>query len=181
MSTRNKKWAVISLVLIGLFLITAGAYAQCGMWKSNRNWAGPMIPDRYRLDETQQQKIDEIHTKYDDKILPLQRELHSKSLELEAYKSRPDATAGKIKAFGKEIRNLEGKIDDLRVDAQAEAAKVLTKEQREYFGDTFSFWSMGSGWHDDCPMMHGNFGWNKHGHPGMGRMRDCNMHYGWRW
>jgi len=183
MLTRNKKLAVISLVLIGLFLVTVSSYAQCWMRGSHRGWSGHMIPEKYRLTEQQQQKVDDIHATYDDKILPLQRELHSKHLELEAYASRPDATVEKIKAFGKEIRNLEGKIDDLQVDAQAEAAKILTKEQRDYFGDTYNIWDMDSGWHDDCPMMRGHKGkgWDKHNHSSTGWMRERNMRHGGRW
>ncbi len=182
MSTiKNKKWQVISLVLIGLFLFTAGASAQCGMWRMNRHGYGPVIQEKYPLTATQQQKIDEIHTKYDEKILPLERELYSKRLELQAYASSPDATAENIKTLRKEIRNLEGKIEDLKVDARAEAAKVLTREQREYYGNTISFWTMGSGWHDDCPMMRSTSIWYNRGYSGMGWMRGRNMWQGWRW
>jgi len=170
MLRKNRRTLLIPVALAALLAAWALSYAQGpGCWMMpqapGRGWSGPWVPEKYRLTEEQQRKIDEIHARYDEKILPLEKALSSKRLELEAYVSRPDASPEKVKAYRKEIRELEGQIEDLRVDARAEAAKVLTKEQREYFGDGYDFWGMGPGWRHYCPMMGREWGW---GHGPMG-------------
>jgi len=119
---------------------------------------GPWMSGRYRLTEEQWRKIEEIYSKYSDRILPFEKEVYSRSLELKAYISRPEAEPRKIKALLMEIRNLKGRIEDLKVDIWAEVAKVLTEEQRKYLGYIFPL-GLGRTWDNYCPMMHGHMGW----------------------
>ena len=83
---------------------------------------------------------------------------------------RSDAEIGKIKSYRKNINNLSDKIEDLRLEARSEINKVLTKEQRAYFGDNYGRWDMndgmmmgnmmdGMGMRDMCPMMSGSNSW----------------------
>lgn len=171
MPRKNRKWVLVLVALVGLVGLAGGLYAHWGMTGSSYRYGpGSLAPERYRLTEEQWRKIDDIHARYNEKILPLERKLSSKRLELKAYASGPEPTPEKIKAYYKEIRDLEGKIEDLKVDAHAEIAKVLTREQRDYFGDIYTFWDIGDGWNDYCPMMRGHRGWWGHGSMGMHQM-----------
>lgn len=94
-------------------------------------------------------------------------------IEYRGYSSRYDAGTGKIKSYRKQIRNLEDKIDDLRLDARGEINKILTKEQRLYFNNgNYGWWDAGRNW------------WHSGGHGmrGASRMgRMMNMNGDWCW
>ena len=151
MFTKHKKLALIvsllgTIMLLSLFSssATAQSMGRC-MSGSDAWWSNSNVPAKYQLSPEQITKIREIRSQYDDEIIPLQRELRSLRMEARGYASRSDAEIGKIKSYRKDINDLEGKIDDLRLDAMATTNKILTKEQRVYFGDNFGWWDMGGG------------------------------------
>jgi Spy/CpxP family protein refolding chaperone len=172
MFTKHKKLALIvsllgTIMLLSLFSssATAQGMGRC-MSGSDTWWSNSNIPDKYQLSPEQITKIREIRSQYDDEIIPLQRELRSLRIEARGYASRSDAEIGKIKSYRKDINNLDDKIEDLRLEARAEINKVLTKEQRAYFGDNFGWWNMDGGMMGDgmsmrdmCPMMSDRWGW----------------------
>ncbi len=148
-----------------------GMNSRMGMMGWNQN-----IPEQYWLTADQLTRIRDIRSNYGDKILPLQQKLYSLRIEARGYASDPDADLGKIKDYREEIRGLEGKVDDLRLDARGEINKVLTKEQRAYFSDNFDWWGgergmmngmrdmdngngMMNNMRDMCPMMSGGRDW----------------------
>jgi Spy/CpxP family protein refolding chaperone len=148
MFTKHKKLALIvsllgTIMLLSLFSssATAQGMGRC-MSGSDTWWSNSNIPDKYQLSPEQITKIREIRSQYDDEIIPLQRELRSLRIEARGYASRSNAEIGKIKSYRKDINDLEGKIDDLRLDARATTNKILTKEQRVYFSDNFVGWDM---------------------------------------
>lgn len=154
----SHKILTTGILTIGLVIFAGSGYAQmsdwCPMHRGHWNdWSGRNVPEKYRLSEDQQAKTNQIHAKFDEKLLPLRKELSAKRLELMAYISRDDASPEKIKAYRKEIRDLQDKIDDLRLDAKAEINQVFTKEQQAYFGNRYDFWEMGHGHDGFCPMM----------------------------
>lgn len=141
MLSKKRKLTVSILILSAvaiLLLLSSSAKAQ-GMerWMSGSDswWSNSNVPTKYQLSPEQISKIREIRSQYDDEIIPLQRELRSLRMEARGYASRSDAEIGKIKSYRKDINNLDDKIEDLRLEARAEINKVLTKEQRAYFGD----------------------------------------------
>ncbi len=148
-----------------------GSYRGTGMMGWNQN-----VPEKYWLTAQQIDNVRQIRSDYGDKIVPLQQRLYSLRIEARGYASDPDADLGKIRDYREEIRGLEGKIDDLRLDARGEINKVLTKEQRVYFSDNFDWWDGGRGMMSGmrgmdngygmmnnmrgmCPMMSGGRGW----------------------
>ncbi len=148
-----------------------GSYRGTGMMGWNHN-----VPEKYWLTPQQIDKVGEIRSNYGDKIFPLDQKLYSLRIEARGYASDPDADLGKIKSYREEIRDLEGKIDDLRLDARGEINKVLSNEQRGYFSDNFDWWDsgrgmmngmggMGNGYgmmnnmREMCPMMSGGQDW----------------------
>lgn len=132
-------------------------------------WSNSNVPQQYQLSAEQMTRVRDIRSQYDDKIIPLQRELRALRLEANGYATRSGADMGKIKSYRKDIRDLEDDIADLRLDARADISKVLTKEQRVYFGDRYDWWGMDEdmtgnmmydmGSHRDCRMMSDRWGW----------------------
>ena len=147
-----------------------GMNGGMGMMGWNQN-----VPEKYWLTAQQIDNVRQIRSNYDDKILPLQQKLYSLTIEARGYASDPNADLGKIKSYREEISGLQGKIDDLRLDARGEINKVLTKEQRVYFSDNFDWWDTGRG------MMNGMGGMDNNGYGTMNSMRDmCPMMSGER-
>jgi len=169
MFTKHKKLALIvpllgTIMLLSLFSSSATEQSMGrGMSGSDSWWSNSNVPAKYQLSTEQISRIREIRSQYDDEIIPLQREFRSLRMEVRGYASRSDAEIGKIKSYRKDINNLGDKIEDLRLEARAEINKVLTKEQRAYFGDNFGGRDMDSGMmgmmgdgmsmYDMCPMM----------------------------
>lgn len=180
MLSKNRKLALGALILstaaiLLLFSITIFAqdrgYRMEGGGMMGMRGDGMMgwnqnMPEKYWLTAEQLQKVREIRSEYNNEILPLQRKLSSLRIEARGYAENPDAEIAKIKNYREDIRGLEGKIDDLRLDARAAINKILTKEQRVYFSDAkhpsdnFDWWDMDGG-------MMGNMG------DGMGMRNMC--------
>ncbi len=162
MFSKNRRLAlsiVLGTVLLfssALNLAQAQGWGRCMSY--NSSWWSPSVsvPEKYQLTPEQMTKIRDIRSEYEENILPLQREFRSLRMEARAYSSRSDAAIGKIRSHRKEITDLEGKIDDLRLEAKAEISKVLTKEQRAYYGESLG--RLGGmddmmDMRDMCPMM----------------------------
>ncbi len=151
MFTKHKKLALIvpllgTIMLISLFSSSTKAQGmRCWMSNSDAWWSNSNVPSKYQLSPEQITKTREIRSQYDDEIIPLQRELRSLRMEARGYALRSDAEIGKIKSYRKDMNNLSDKIEYLRLEARAEINKVLTKEQRAYFGDSFGWWDMDGG------------------------------------
>ena len=171
MHTKHKKLALIvsligTIILLSLFAVSTYAQGRHhnnsmrGMsgdygWQWNDN-----VPQKYQLSADQMTSIRDTRSKYDDDIFPLQRDLRALRIEARGYESRSDAEIGKVKSYRKDINNLSDKLDNIRLEARGEINKVLSKEQRAYFGDNFGWWDMSSGMMgydgygmDNCPMM----------------------------
>ncbi len=169
MFTKHKKLALIvpllgTIMLLSLFSSSASAQGMGRCMNSYDGWwSNSNVPSKYQLSPEQITKTREIRSQYDDEIIPLQRELRSLRMEARGYALRSDAEIGKIKSYRKNINNLSDKIEDLRLEARSEINKVLTKEQRAYFGDNYGRWDMNDG------MMMGNM------MDGMGMRDMCSM------
>lgn len=176
MLTKNRYFKALIAIwgIVATFaIISSSASAQgwgCWMGNNESRWSNANVPEKYWLTADQRSKMREIWSEYESKILPIEKELNSLRTEAQGYTSRSNTDIGKIKSYRTEIRNLEDKIQDLRLDARAEINKVLTKEQRAYFGDNYGRWDMndgmmmgnmmdGMGMRDDCPMMSDRWGW----------------------
>ena len=125
--------------VFGLAALSTQAFSQGSCyWDNGQVNAGPAlqnnnVPAQYALTADQITKIEKTRVKYNEKILPLQNKLRALRIEFRGYDSRYDAEIGKIKSHRTQIRNLEDKIYDLRLNARGEINKLLTKEQKLYF------------------------------------------------
>ena len=170
----------IALLTIGLMGVTGLAAAQMG-GRYGAGWYGDQTQGQYRLTQDQARKMDEIRAKYEEKLVSLQKELASKSVELEAAFSRTDVPLSNMTALRRQVRDLEDQIEDLEMEANAAAAKILTPDQGAYFRGAFNLFDGGWGW--SCPwnrswrggyMMSGRgYGATRSGHYGMGYRGCC--------
>ncbi|RLD12721.1 hypothetical protein DRI50_08645 [candidate division KSB1 bacterium] len=167
--------SLLTLSTIAAFVVVAFAVSpafsqDCCYWDNwNANtdaaWWNNNVPVQYALTAEQITTINATRTKFNQKILPLQNELRAVRIEYNGYASRYDADISKIKSYRKQVRNLEDKIDDLRLNARAEINKVLTKEQRLYFNNgNYGWWDADQNW------WHRGRGMKRSGR--MGRMMD---------
>lgn len=162
---------IVAAVVVVAFAVSPAFSQNCCYWDNwnagvDAAWWNNNVPAQYALNAEQITTINNIRTKYNEKILPLQNELRALRIEYRGYSSRYDADTSKLKSYRKQIRNLEDKIDDLRLDARAKINKVLTKEQRLYFNKGNYGW-----WDGERNWWHGsNRGMMRSGR--MGRMMD---------
>ncbi len=178
MFTKHKKLAlIVSLIGTIIFFSSLTSSVNAQGWNNRNCMGGGMnwgdgwqwnsnVPQKYQLSADQMTTVRDIRSQYDDQIFPLQRELRSLRIEARGYESRSDVEIGKIKSYRKDINNLSGRLDDLRLEAKGEINKILSKEQRAYFGNNFGWWDMDRGMMgyngygmDDCPMMSQRDNW----------------------
>lgn len=182
---RIKNITIIAAVVIsGLLLFSLPAFAQWG--GNNGNHCGSNDLDYNRLPEEQSNKVEQIHDNYYEKITPLQEELNTLHREVYNYRQNDNADIETIKDYRQEIRDLRGKIDNLRLDAIAEINEVVPEDQRGYYhnylNDCFGYFNghmnngrMGNGMHGSGGHMRGGMmnGSGMHG----GGMMNGNMNY----
>lgn len=152
MTKKARKTLATAAATIGLVSLAGLAAAQTPRWNGG-GWYGDRTPVQYRLTQDEAQKVDELRAKYQAQLVPLERALASKRVELDAVLSGDEADPGKVTALRRQVRGLEEQIEDLQMEANAAAAKLLTPEQRAYFGNGFDLFD--SDWSWSCPMMHG--------------------------
>ena len=135
--------AVLGGVAMALPTPAQTRYQSCGWWHGNR------IPAQYRVTEQQARMMDEILTKYDGRLAPLEDKLASKRMDLDAALSHSDAPETQVTSLRREIGELEAQLEKLQAEANAAAVQVLTSSQRAYFGNAFDLFDQAGGW--SCP------------------------------
>ena len=106
MRTNHKKlgFTVALLATIVLSSFTTSATAQGRGCCMNRisgydgGWSNANVPQQYQLSAEQMTRVRDVRSQYDDKIIPMQRELRALRIEARGYAARPDAEVGKIKS-----------------------------------------------------------------------------------
>ncbi len=151
MTKKARNTLAIAAATIGLMSLAGLAAAQTPWWDGG-GWYGGRTPVQYRLTQEQARRADEIRAKYEGQLVPIEKELASRRVELDAALARDDAEPGRVIALRRQVRGLEDQIEDLQMEANAAAGKLLTPDQRAYSGDAYDLFHGGAGW--SCPMMH---------------------------
>jgi len=126
-----------ALVAVGILALVGVVGAQ-----------SPPNDDQVILTDVQTKQFDDLRNQYEQKQLKLKKQLSTAEIELDAAYARRDTDPDEIVALRRQVRNLEGQLEDLYIQANADATGLLSPEQRRYWGDDFEF--MGSyGW--SCP------------------------------
>lgn len=136
--------AVLGLVILGF---GAYAFADRGMGYGHRGWAhyGQDMHhddwcgsgDGYRKDDLSNDAIEQLEKEqkaFFSATQNLRQDIYAKELELksELIKENPDADKAKI--LQKEISDLEGKIDQKRIDHMINMRKINPNAGRHFMG-----------------------------------------------
>ena len=151
----------IAVAVIGMLIVATEGFSQgyCNWdnWEqgAGTGWWNNNVPAQYTMSAEQISKINDIRVEYNEKILPLQNELRALRIEARGYSSRYNADTDKVKDDRQKIRNLEGEIEDYRLDMRNDISNQLTKEQQPYFNDGgYGWWDMDDNWwHESGNMM----------------------------
>lgn len=143
-------WKITTVVAAaaGLLGLAGLALAQTPQWHGTGSYDA-QAPLQYRLTQEQARKLDEIQAKYGEKLGPLEKELASKQVELDAAWSRGAMAPEQLTRLRQEVRNLGGQIEDLQAEANAAAFQLLTPVQRPYYGNSLDIFGASPGW--SCP------------------------------
>ncbi|MFZ0456055.1 MAG: periplasmic heavy metal sensor [Ignavibacteriaceae bacterium] len=139
--SRIKNLSIIAaLAIAGLLLLSFPVFAHgggnngyCGNYTYNNN-----KQNNTQLSKEQTQKIDKIQDKYNDEALPLRQKLNTLRTEAYNYSLNNNTDIDKVKDYRQQIRDLQGKIDDLRLDALAEIDKVVPEDQQDNYNNYFN-------------------------------------------
>ena len=150
---QSKSRFFVAVAIFGMLALSTQAFSQGSCyWDNWEMGAGPgwwnnNIPAQYSLSADQISQMNEIRAQTQKQILPLQNQSSSLRIEMRGYASRYDADVNKIKEYRNQVRKLEDQISDFRLNSRSKINKVLTKEQRVYFGQGgYGWWDMDDGW-----------------------------------
>jgi Spy/CpxP family protein refolding chaperone len=136
MNRRIRGNLILAAGLIGVLGLSSLVFAH-GVWDHSSGWSDSDLPLEYRLTQDQAQEFGKIRAKYVEKLRKVQRQAASKQLELEALWSGPDANVTQVTELRRQLRDLDYRMEDLWLEANAAATRRLTPEQRSHLGDTF--------------------------------------------
>ncbi|MCX8043618.1 MAG: Spy/CpxP family protein refolding chaperone [Desulfobacterota bacterium] len=125
---------VITLMLFGVAFATD---AEAQFWKGKGHGRGmgpgegpfPWCPPGLNLSPEQIERLQTLRSKFFNETASLRAELYKKQLELETLFTDPSPDAQKAGKLQADISDIEGKIDQKRIQAQLDARKILTPEQ----------------------------------------------------
>lgn len=157
---------ILAFATAGIFLVSFTAFAHggqgnqgCGFNSMNGNYmSGSYSFDNSRLSKEQLNKIDQIQDKYNKETIPLIQNLNLLNTKAYNYSLDNNTDIEKIKETRKDIRETQGKIDDIRFDELAEINKVLPEDQQQSY-DNYLYQCWGNnGYMNNSMMGNGMYG-----------------------
>ena len=173
---QSKKTTAL-IVVIALIALTSSMFAQgyrCNdRYGYDMNWWNTDLPSQYQLSADQVVKLNEYRAEFDQKIIPLQKELRALQIEMRGYVNRNNADPAKVKEYRNQIRDIQDEIADIRIEAKKDMSSIFTDAQQVYFNDTRVGWWDGfygrCGWDYEDMMYDSDYGYNgRSGHRGNG-------------
>jgi hypothetical protein len=163
---QNKKIALLTLVL-ALFSVSSNIFGQrymCNDCDYGMRWWNSDLPSQYHLSSDQVDELERYREDFNQKIIPLQKELRALQIEMRGYVSRNDSDPSKVKEFRNQIRDVQDKIADIRIDARKKMSSVITEDQQIYINDSSVGWWNGlferCGWDYGDMMYDPDYGYN---------------------
>ena len=158
----NKLTAIISMIVVSVFLISGSVSAQKGNMKAmkgHKNMYSNYQKESYQnipnITNTQKEQLKIKKTAMMKEVLPIQNSLKEKIAHLNSL-----STASKvdIKAINKQIESIgKDKVALMKVKAnfRQEVRKILTDDQRIYFDMHSGIMNKDKGHHHGMKMKHG--------------------------
>ena len=161
----KRSLASLAALLIGVSSL-AGAYSG----QDSKEGRGPggadgearmerkmdKIHQQLGLSPDQQKKLKEHRQAHRQEMRTLRESLRTKRESLRAELEKPDLNEGIVKSLSEELKTLQNRLADLRLDGILEVRKILSPEQFKKFGELMrekGRMKMGrrGGPHDDMP------------------------------
>jgi len=163
---RSKKTTIL-IAVIALITLSTSIFAQ-GYWCNDADygigWWNTNLPSQYQLSADQVVQLNKYRVDFNQKIIPLQKELRALQIEMRGYVNRNNADPAKIKEYRNQIRDLQDQIANIRIDARKNMSGIFTDEQRGYFNDKRVGWWVGvyerCGWDYGDMMYDIDYGYN---------------------
>lgn len=143
----NSKRRVTSSILAAGLLAMAGlAWAQAPTHTAAGH--GPQA----RLTDEQARQLDELRGRYEEEMLALESRLAAAEAKFDAALGRPEVDTGQVIALRREVRDLEGQLEDLQLRADAEASTLLGRRPGATLDGTGHSLGhgRGHGWYGSC-------------------------------
>lgn len=137
---RRTRYSILA-VAVGLATVAGLAWAQ-----------SPTYGPQGQLTEEQAQQLNELRGQYETKMVTLEKQLAAAEVELDRAMAGPNADTDRILKLRREVRNLEGQLEDLYLQANADAAGVMGVHPNasSWSGMGWLSYGHGSGWHGSC-------------------------------
>jgi TolA-binding protein len=116
----NARRRIVHGTLAAALLATAGL-----AWAQAPTYTAPGHGSQAQLTDEQARQLDELREQYEEEMLALEIRLDAAERRLDAARRRPEVDTDQIIALRREMRDLEGQLEDLRLGADAEAARLL--------------------------------------------------------
>lgn len=152
MRSRNRTLRT-AFVVIGAALAVSALAMAAGPGQHGPGAGGAALASPSNLTAQQLQQLEQVRSDLEQKTLPLERQVESKRMELDALMASSNPDLDRVRALRGEIRQLQSKLDDAWFEASAQVSQFLTPQQRAQYADS-SAWLMGeAGWYDgwSCP------------------------------
>jgi Spy/CpxP family protein refolding chaperone len=132
------------LVVIVFLLMGTGAHAFGGSCAMGRGEGlAPSVASVLQLSEDQKAVIASLHEAFEEEFRPLQNQLLSKRSELAQLWAEVDPNQAKITAKELEIREIQGRIEEISTRYHFKCRQILSPEQLKNLS-TFTYQAGGS-------------------------------------
>lgn len=116
----NIKRRVTKTILAAGLLATAGlAWAQAPAHTATEHGSQAQLTDE------QARQLDELRVRYEEEMLALESRLSAAEAKFDAALGRPEVDTDQVIAIRREVRDLEGQLEDLQLRADADATRLL--------------------------------------------------------
>ena len=143
MKQRTNTNRIFLFALIALVAFSVNIFGQ-GYWCNDSNygmnWWNNDLPSNYQLTTEQVSEMNEYRGEYDEKIVPLQKELRLLQIEMRGYNRYNNDDLSKIEDTRSEIRKIQDEIADLRIEARKNMSGLLSENQQTYLNNSDGSW-----------------------------------------
>jgi len=119
-------------------------YGRGMMGYGQMGWA-QMLPEQYQLTQDQQGAIRKIQTEHRKVMQSMMQQYQTLRTDYSNTLRQPDVSKKDLAAKRKALNDLEGRLDDSRVDAWQQIRQVLTADQQQYLAENNIGPGMGRG------------------------------------
>ena len=127
---------IAGVALVGILLLSFPVFSNGN--HAGNNQTGNLYLNESQLTQEQITKIDAIQNEFIKTTIPLRKKLNLLRTELYNNSLDNNVDIENARQLTKQIRDLQGKIDDLRLDALAKIDKIVPQNRQGYYNNYFN-------------------------------------------